>query len=90
MNNLKKERIAWADARQAIREIVKRRDRYQRHGGQDSLMRADGLEMALEEIYDAFMHIHVRSDDGDKCSLCDLDIRSDIHGRGQKNANDHS
>ena len=42
---------------------------------------ADGLEEAMMELHEAFQHRHVRSDDGDRCGLCGLDLRNEIHIR---------
>lgn len=75
------ERISWADFRKAYSRIDAARSRRQKTGSQIALAAADGLDEALMEMQDAFQHHHVRSDNGDKCALCDLDIRNEIHVR---------
>lgn len=76
-------RMAWAEFRKAYIRIRQEFNRNQSTGSQDALARADGLETAMDELHEAFQHIHVRSDDGDKCALCDLDLRNDIHIRSK-------
>ena len=46
-----------------------------------NMAKHDAFEEALEDLEDAFRHYHEASDDGDKCGLCGLDIRNNIHIR---------
>ena len=76
-----RERLAWADFRRAHKRIIQALDACYRTSSNSSLAKADGIEHALMELHDAFAHIHVASDDGDRCALCDLDLRNEIHVR---------
>ena len=78
---LAKDRIAWADFRSAFTRISHAAARNNHIGSAEALARSDGLNIAMDELQDAFRHIHVRSDNGDKCALCDLDLRNNIHVR---------
>jgi hypothetical protein len=76
------DRIAWADFRVSFARI---KSSHSRAIKANRLEQADGLEMALDELTDAFAHIHVAGNDGETCALCDLTFRHPIHIREADN-----
>ena len=75
------QKITWERFTEAYRRISDAERLCHRSGSAHALERADAFETAREELHDAFQHRHVRSDDGDKCGLCGLDLRNEIHIR---------
>lgn len=79
-----RKRPEWADLRRALQRISDAVDRCHLRKSKYTAGRVDGLIMAMDELRDAFPHIHVRIDGSDRCALCDLDLRDDIHIRERK------
>lgn len=71
--------VEWAAFCAAHQRITEKLEMCLRTSSEESLARADAFEEALMEMYDAFSHFHMRSDEGDRCALCGLDLRNEIH-----------
>lgn len=71
---------SWNAFREAYSRIERQSDRRQGHSvSERDLNMASGLEMALNELERSFMHVYVRTDDGDSCAVCSLDLWHPIH-----------
>lgn len=75
------DRPSWDQFRTAYLRIEENADVFRVSRSPTGKPAESGLRLALDELTSAFMHRHVRSDDGDNCALCGLDLRNDIHIR---------